>query len=160
VTARIVAEDRDFFIAHWQRTVFSVYRGVCTVPHVASITAACNSLLEKHNESVTYLGVIERGSPAPTESVRRELATWSRDVVTKMAVAVIVPEGGGFRSAMVRGVGVALTVLAPHNVPFKFAGDVVEGAQLLARFLPASAGGAEQLAAAVEEARARWARHS
>ncbi len=160
MTARIVAEDRDFFVAHWHRTVFSVYRGVCTAPHVASITAACNALLEKYHESVTYLGVIERGSPAPTEPVRRVLATWSRDVITKMAVAVIVPEGGGFRSAMVRGVGVALTVLAPHNVPFKFAGSVAEGAQLLAHFLPASAGGAEQLVAAATEARARWARHS
>jgi len=154
-----VAEDRDFFIAHWHRTVFSVYRGACTVPHVARIIAACKSLLAKHDESVSYLGVIERGSPAPAEAVRRELATWSRDVITKMAVAVIVPEGGGFRSAMVRGVGVALTVLAPHKVPFKFAGSVVEGAQLLARFLPPSAGGADQLAAAVEEARARWARN-
>ena len=77
-----------------------------------------------------------------------------------MAVAVKVPEGGGFRSAMVRGVGVALTVLAPHKAPFKFAGSVAEGAQQLARFLPASAGGAEQLAAAAPEARAFWARNS
>ena len=155
-----MAEDRDFFVAQWQRTVISVYRGAPTVEHVASITAACRSLLKINEEPVTYLGVVERTSPAPTEPVRRELAQWSRDIVTKMSVAVMVAEGGGFRSALVRGVGVALTVLTPHRVPFKFAGSVAEGAELLARFLPASSGGPEQLVAAVEEARARWARNA
>jgi hypothetical protein len=157
VAARIVAQDRDYFVATWQQTVFAVFRGVPTVEHVTSITAACKKLLASGTGDATYLGVIERTSPAPTEPVRRELAHWSQDVVSRMAVAVIVPEGGGFRNALVRGVGIALTVLIRHAVPFRFSPNVEEAAHLLARFIPASAGGVAQLALAVEEARTRWA---
>ena len=87
-----------------------------------SIWKACRALLAERRRDVTYISVIERSSPAPSDTVRRELATWSRDVVTKLAVAAMVAEGGGFKNALVRGVGVALTLLAPHKVPFKFAG--------------------------------------
>ena len=55
-----------------------------------------------------------------------------------------------------RGVGVALTVLAPHRVPFKFASTVEEASTLIAPFLAASTGGAAALASAVAEVRKRW----
>jgi hypothetical protein len=157
VAAQLVAQDRDYFVATWHRTVLTVFRGAPTVEQVTKITGVCKKLLANSQGDTTYLSVIERTSPAPTEPVRRELAHWSRDVVTQMASAVIVPEGGGFRSAMVRGVGIALTALIPHKVPFRFPGTVEEAAQLLARFIPESAGGAAELLLAVAEARARWA---
>jgi hypothetical protein len=156
--ARIVAHDTDHFVAIWHETVIAVFRGACTLQHVLNISNACKSVLGERRGDVTYLSVIERASPAPTETVRRELATWSRDIVSKMAVAVMVTEGGGFKSALVRGVGVALTTLAPHKVPFKFAGNVEEAAPLIARFLPPKAGGAAELISTVAEVRARWER--
>ncbi|HYQ46931.1 MAG TPA: hypothetical protein VER11_33400 [Polyangiaceae bacterium] len=155
-TLRIVAQDRDHFVADWHDTVVSMFRGAPTLQHVLNMSNACKALLEQRPAQVTYLSVIERSSPAPTETVRRELAVWSRDVVTKLALAVIVAEGGGFKNAIVRGVGIALTVVLPHQVPFKFTSSVEEGATLLGPFLPADSGGAMALISAVAAGRELW----
>ena len=156
VRARIIVQDSDCVVAVWHATVLSVYCGPATLQHVLNISQTCRVLLEESKDPVTYVGVIERSSPAPTETVRRELAAWSRDIVTKLAVATIVAEGGGFKNALVRGVGIALTVLLPHTVPFKFSSTVEEGAALVAPSLPEISGGAPQLIAAVAEVRRRW----
>jgi hypothetical protein len=156
VAARIVAHDPDYCLAIWHRTVISIFRGPASTEHVASISKQCRALLDSASGGVTYLSVIERASPAPTEPVRRELANWSRDVVSRLNAAVIVAEGGGFKNALVRGVGVALTMLAPHKVPFKFASTVTEASELLARFIPDNAGGPAEVARAVTEVRERW----
>jgi hypothetical protein len=156
VAARIVAHDADYCLATWHQTVISIFRGPASVEHVASISKQCRALLDSGNSSVTYLSVIERSSPAPSEPVRRELAHWSRDVVSRLSAAVLVAEGGGFKNALVRGVGVALTMLAPHKVPFKFASTVAEASELLARFIPDNAGGPAEVARAVTEVRERW----
>jgi len=156
VSARVVAQDSDYFVAVWHQTIFTVFRGPATLQHVLKISQTCNGLLQENRGAVTYLSVIERSSPAPTETVRHALATWSRDVVSKMAVAVMVAEGGGFKNALVRGVGVALTVLLPHRVPFKFASTVEEGALLLAPFLLEIAQGSHELTLAIADTRRRW----
>ncbi|MEI9938552.1 MAG: hypothetical protein WDO69_15145 [Pseudomonadota bacterium] len=151
-----MTQDRDYFVAAWHQTVISVFRGPATLLHVLNITDACKALLVEARGPVTYMGVIERTSPAPTETVRRELAAWSRDVVTKFSLATIVAEGGGFKNALVRAVGLALTVLVPHTVPFKFASNVEEGAALVAPFLSAASGGEAELIAVVADVRRRW----
>ena len=156
IPARIAAQDSDHLTAVWHETVVTVFRGPATLQAVLNIGRTCEGLLAAARGPVTYLSVIERSSPAPTETVRRELATWSRDVVTRLALAVIVAEGGGFKNALVRGVGVALTVLLPHKVPFKFVNSVPEGASLLAPFLPENAGGPVALSAVIDAARQRW----
>jgi len=156
VAARLVAQDSDHVVAIWHETVITVFHGAASLHQVLNITKVCEALLAEAQGAVTYLGVIERASPAPSETVRRALATWSRDVVPKTALAVIVVEGGGFKSALVRGVSVALTALLPHRVPFKFTGSVEEGAVLVAAFLPHKAGGAAELGLAIAELRQRW----
>ncbi|MES1176141.1 MAG: hypothetical protein ABUL62_17600 [Myxococcales bacterium] len=156
VAARILLQDSDFCLASWHDTLFCVYRGPASVEHVTVSSKHCRALIERTKGKATYLSIIERSSPAPSEEVRRVLAVWSRDVVTKMTAAVIVAEGGGFKNALVRGVGVALTALVPHKVPFKFSSTAAEGVQLLARYLPPEQGGAAELVLAVEEVRANW----
>jgi hypothetical protein len=74
-------------------------------------------------------------------------------VVPRLASAVLVAEGGGFRAALVRGVGVALTVLVPHRVPFKFCSGVQEGLKQIAPALVGSPGGVLGLSAALDLAR-------
>ena len=155
--ARLLARDSEHFVAVWHETLISVFRGVCSLQHVLNISNACKGQLAE-GRGVTYVGVIERSSPAPTETVRAELATWSRDVASQMTIAALVAEGGGFKNALVRGVGVALTLLAPHKVPFKFTGSVEEATALLAPFLPPKAGGARELTLAIAEVRQRWER--
>lgn len=160
IGARLVAQDSDYLVSVWHETVVTVFRGACSLQHALTISNTCKALLAEGRGDVTYLSVIERSSPAPTETVRRELATWSRDVVTKMRLAAIVAEGGGFKNALVRGVGVALTVLVPHQVPFKIAGSVEEGVALVAPFLAKGSGGSAELLLAVADVRQRWAARS
>ena len=145
VVARILHEDADAYIASWHSTVITVYRGPASLQHVTIASRHCRELVERDAGAATYMGIVERTSPPPTEGVRRALAVWSRDVVTQMAAAVMIAEGGGFKNALVRGVGLALTALAPHKVPFKFASSVTEGVQIIARFLPAELGGAARV---------------
>jgi hypothetical protein len=156
VAARVLLQDADACLASWHQTLFCVYRGTATVEHVTLTSKHCRALIERNEGPATYLSIIERSSPAPTEEVRRVLAVWSRDVVTKMAAAVIVAEGGGFKNALVRGVGVALTALVPHKIPFKFSSTAAEGIHLISRSLSVEHGGAAALQFAVEEVRASW----
>ena len=156
IPPRIVAQDGDYFVSVWHETVLTCFTGPITVQHASTISNACKGLLAEARGDATYFSVIERSSPAPNEAVRRELATWSRDVVSKMKLAVLVAEGGGFKNALVRGVGVALTVLVPHQVPFKIASSVEEGVSLLAPFLPGKAGGPAELSLAIADVRQRW----
>jgi hypothetical protein len=44
---------------------------------------------------------------------------------------VVVAEGGGFRAALVRAVGVTLTTLLPHSSKFKFENDLDTTIRLL-----------------------------
>jgi hypothetical protein len=101
----------------------------------------------------TSLLLVEARSPLPDDEARRDLATFSRDVVSRMSLAVVVSEGGGFRGALVRAVGVTLTTIVPHRSHFKFTNDVESAAQLLARHLQPASVGAADLVRAVEEAR-------
>ena len=156
LAAHVLLQDADACIATWHQTVVCVYRGPASLAHVALASKHCRAMVERNQGPATYFSIIERSSPAPTDEVRRVLAAWSRDVVSKMAAAVIVAEGGGFKNALVRGVGVALTALAPHRVPFKFSASSEEGVQLLSPHLPAEHGGAAGLQFAVDEVRASW----
>jgi len=101
----------------------------------------------------TMLFIVEASSPAPDEETRKNFATMSRDVVGKMAMGVIVSEGGGFRGALVRAVGVALTTIMPHRSPLKFVNDVETAVGLLKPHLVLSTGGVQGLLKAVADLR-------
>lgn len=148
---QIVLKDPDHCIATWHQTVIEIWRGAATVTGVRHMMKTCEKLLANGKGGVTYLAILERSSPAPDEQARTILAQWSREVVPRMAGAVLVAEGTSFRAALVRGVGIALTALLPHRVPFKFTGTVEEASVLLAPLLPTSVGGSSALRAAVEE---------
>jgi hypothetical protein len=75
-----------------------------------------------------------------------------------MALGVVVAEGGGFRAAIVRAVGLTLTTLVPHGGNFKFVNDLPSAINLLGPHVQAGIGGTEGLARAVEELRARIGR--
>ncbi len=93
--ARVREQDREYCVATWQRTVFAIFRGEATLANIGTISKVCLAELAAGAGPVTYVGVIERSSPAPSETVRKELANWSRDIVPRMACSVMVAEGGG-----------------------------------------------------------------
>ncbi len=132
---RILEADGAYCLARYDRTLIAVWRGACTKASVDAMYAACETLLTDGSAQPTYISILEATAPAPPEAARAVLARWSRNQVPKLARAVIVAEGGGFRAATVRGVGVALSLLLPHRVALKFVGSVGEGADELAPFL-------------------------
>lgn len=153
MAASLISNDEAFCLATWHQTVFFVFRAVASVEQMKRVSAACQSLLENSRGPVTCLAVVQRSSPPPVDVVRREMAIWSRNVVPKLAVAVIVAEGGGFRSALVRGVVVFLTTIVPHRVPFTLAASVAEAVEILAQYLPTASGGSTELSAEIARVR-------
>jgi hypothetical protein len=63
------------------------------------------------------------------------LANFYREFAPTMARQIVVADGGGFRGALVRAVGVTLSTLAPRALPFKFVGHVSDAIALLTRHL-------------------------
>lgn len=121
---------------------------------VSTMVQTCNELIANGKGPVTCIGIVERSSPPPEPPVRAALATWSRDVVPRMAGAVLVAEGSGFRASLVRGVGLALTTLMPHRIPFKFVATVEEAVDHIAPKVRVTSGGAPVLRGVIERLRA------
>lgn len=155
---RIVEKDADHSVAVWHQTVIEIWRGAATVHGSSKMVEICEDLIARSRGPVTFIAVLEPNSPPPPDPVRRVLARWSRDVVPKMAAAVMVAEGSGFRTAIVRAVGVTLTTLVPHRVPFKFHATVESALDELAPHLPPGSGGATALRQAIDDLRAEMAK--
>jgi hypothetical protein len=152
---KVMTKADDHIVAMWQRTVIEVWRGVPTVEGSEAMMSACEQAIAQYPKDTSFIAVLERTSPPPTEPVRKVLARWSSDIVPRMAVAVLVSEGSSFRSAIVRGVGVALTLLAPHRIPFKFCSSVEEGVGVVEPYLGKSRGGRAGLLTAIEQTRSQ-----
>jgi hypothetical protein len=152
---QFVAIDSNHCVATWHQTVVEIWRGPSSVEGAKIMVETCKKLIANGKGGVTFIAILERTSPPPEQPVRAVLAQWSRDVVPQMAIATMVSEGSGFRAALVRGVGLALTTLVPHRVPFKFCSDVEEAVLKLAHAIPPRAGGAAGLRAALEKIRAK-----
>ncbi|MGD0679912.1 MAG: hypothetical protein ABSC94_31400 [Polyangiaceae bacterium] len=128
--------DADHAVGVWGETLIQVWRGKACAQAFTAMNAVARILTAKAPGRATCLFIVEASSPPPDDAARRVLATFSREIVAKMAVAVVVAEGGGFRASIVRGVGIALTALMPHRVPFKFVNGVADAWQLLSPHLP------------------------
>jgi hypothetical protein len=152
---QFVTIDANHCVATWHQTVVEIWRGPASVEGANIMVQTCQKLIANGKGSVTFIAILERTSPPPEQPVRTVLARWSRDVVPLLAVATMVSEGSGFRAALVRGVGLALTALVPHKVPFKFCSDVEEAVLKLAPALPPRAGGSAGLRSAIEIIRAK-----
>jgi hypothetical protein len=120
------------------------------------MSLAVRSLMTSQGEACSFLGIVEPTSPPPDEKARGELVKFISEVVPKLAIAVIVGEGGGFRASLVRAVGVTLTTLMPNRVPFKFPSSVDDAAILIAPHLSVGAGGVPGFRRALADARAEF----
>jgi hypothetical protein len=147
-----VADDAHV-VATWGRTFIQIWRGPPTGKTSAKVNELATQFLAASAGPATSLFIVEAKSPSPDDETRKNFATFSRDIVSQMSLAVIVSEGGGFRGALVRAVGVALTTILPHRSNFKFVNDVDVAAQLLGPHLVPGSGGPAALARVTEEVR-------
>lgn len=151
----ILVVDQDHVVATWGRTFIQIWRGPPTGKKAAKVNELASAFVDSGSLPATSLFIVEAKSPSPDDETRQNFATFSRDIVGRMSLAVIVSEGGGFRGALVRAVGVALTTILPHRSNFKFVNDVETAAQLLGHHLPPGSGGPAAILRVVEEVRAK-----
>jgi len=141
-------------IGTWDRLLLAIWRGEATSEAAQKLLKAGRDFVAARGaHPVNYLAIIESRSPPPADKVRKELSACFREFAPAMKHQIFVGEGSGFRAALVRGVGLAVSTLAPSLLPFKFAGSLDEAALTIAPHLSTQAGGAEGLKAAVAQLR-------
>jgi hypothetical protein len=143
------ARDAGHCVATWYGVFLVIWRLETAASAVANMNRVLRAFMEEHPDPRTMVMIVESTSRVPGAGARSEFAVLSRDLVPKMALAVAVPEGGGFRVATVRSVAIALTVLLPHKVPFKFVDTVDQASAAIAPHLSAATGGAAAFTRAV-----------
>ena len=151
----IRAVDDAHIVAIWGRTLIQIWRGAPTGEASGEVNRIGRDMVGAATFPASSLFIVERGSPPPGEETRRNFATFSRDVVSRMSISVVVAEGGGFRGALVRAVGVTLTTVMPHRSKFEFVNDLGVAVRLLSPHLPPGLGGAEKLIGVTDELRTK-----
>ena len=137
--------------------MITIWHGAPSEATTADMNLITRSFISKASRPITSLMIVEPSSPPPNDLARKGLATFSRELVPKMALAIVLAEGGGFRAALVRGVGITLTAMMPHRLPFKFVSDIETALVLLG---PHLIGTVEGLRDAVGELRESIRRHA
>lgn len=153
VGAEILVTDEAHVVATWGRTFIQIWRGPPTAAASGRVNELARAFVAASSFPATSLFVVEAKSPAPDEATRKNFAAFSRDIVSRMKLSVVVSEGGGFRGALVRAVGAALTTILPHRSAFKFVNDVETAAELIGPHLLPASGGAEALLRVTERVR-------
>lgn len=143
--------DEHHCLATWHNVLIQIWRKETTAKSVAKLSMVTREFMLKHKTTICSISVVERSSPPPEPDIRNKLAAFYKEHAPKMHVAVVVSEGGGFRNAIVRGVGLTLTTLAPQALPFQFAANVSEGAKIIAPHLPPEARGGAGLEKAISD---------
>jgi hypothetical protein len=155
VAALVRALDDAHVVGVWGATLIQIWRGAPTAIRTAEMNRIAAELVASSQHPVSSLFIVERRSPTPDDAARKNLAAFSRDIVSRMSISVVVAEGGGFRGALVRSVGVALTTVLTHSSKFRFVDDVHGAAELIEPHLERGTGGARALLTAADELRAK-----
>jgi len=130
----------------WDRVLLSLWRGAASSEAATNLLKVGREFVAKSPQRpLNFLSIIESRSPPPSDKVRKELSACFRELAPAMKHQIFVSEGSGFRGALVRGVGLTVSTLAPSLLPFKFASSLDEAAITIGRDLSPAAGGAEAL---------------
>lgn len=141
--------------ATWDRVLVVIWRREVTPDGVAELRKIGNSFMQGLKFPGSCLTIVESTSPPPNDKVRGSYSAFHREIAPSMKEQIVVAEGSGFRSALVRSIGVALSTISPKSLPFKFASGIDEAAVVIQPHLSPGAGGAEGLKRALGEVRAR-----
>jgi hypothetical protein len=71
---KVIEADANHVIATWHRTVIEVWRGVATVEGSERMVGTCERMLADTGQPPTFIAIVERSSPPPSEPVRKLLA--------------------------------------------------------------------------------------
>lgn len=150
---KILTLDAHHYVATWDRVLIQVWRGEAMPLGILELGQLAESFMREERGPISSLAIIEPFATPPSQPARKELSRFYREFAPRMGAAVVVAEGGSFRAAFVRGVGITLSTLAPRSLPFTFASNVKEAATVLAPHLSHLAGGSAGLQSALADLR-------
>ena len=153
VTPVIKVLEANYCIATWDRLLLQIWRLDVTAEAVNTLRKTSAAFVYESKQPVSSLAIVESTSPAPSDKLRVALSDFYRDFAPQMKEQIVVAEGSGFRAALVRSVGLALSTVAPKSLPFKFVGGVEEAAILIRPHLTPAAGGVVGLQQAIKDVR-------
>jgi hypothetical protein len=153
VAPKIIVSEPAYCFATWDRVLLQIWRLEVTAESVETLRKVGKAFVEQNRDPVSTLSIVESTSPAPSDRLRGALSSFYRELAPYMKEQIVVAEGSGFRAALVRSVGLALSAVAPKSLPFKFVGGVEEAAQLIRPHLSPAAGGAAALQEAIKNVR-------
>jgi len=152
---KIHSLDTHHCIATWDRVLLQVWRREVTAEAVRALHAIGKQFAAEIPDPLSMLSIIEPTSPPPSDKLRASISEFYRELAPRMKEQIIVAEGSGFRVALVRSVGLALSAIAPRSLPFRFVGSVTEAAAMIGPHLSPRAGGVDALQRAIGAARAQ-----
>jgi hypothetical protein len=147
--------EPNYCIATWDRLLLQIWRLEVTAEAVDNLRKLTRAFVYDSKQPVSSLAIVESTSPAPSDKLRGALSAFYREFAAQMKEQIVVAEGSGFRAALVRSVGLALSTVAPTSLPFKFVGGVEEAALLIRPHLTPTAGGVVGLQQAIKDVRAK-----
>ena len=151
---RVRGIDQNHCFATWERVLIQIWRGEATAEAAQELLTLSRAFLtEIGGEVGNSLSIVESRSPPPTDKVRPLLTACYRELAPVTRNQIFVAEGSGFRSALIRGVGLTVSTFAPSLLPFKFAASVDEAAITIAPSLSPKSGGAEGLKKVIADLR-------
>jgi hypothetical protein len=139
--------------ATWDRVLLIIWRREVTPEGVEILRRIGKAFVQDAKTPLVCLTIVESTSPPPNEKVRGPFSAFHRDVAPSMREQIVVAEGSGFRSALVRSIGIALSIISPNSLPFKFVSGIDEASVLIRPHLSPAAGGIDGLKRALGELR-------
>jgi hypothetical protein len=145
--------DKDHCVALWDSVLIQVWHFATMAAAVTELETIARSFIARRGGRICSIAVIERTSPPPKDDVRALLAKFYRELAPQMSERIVIADGGGFRGALVRAVGLTLSTFAPRALPFRFVASVNEATALVAPHLSLRADGASELQRVLREVR-------
>ena len=155
IKATVRSLNATHVIATWDWVLIQLWRGEVTLGDAEKLLALGREFIAtgRGGHPLNILTIIESRSPAPTQKVRSILSACFAEFAKTTQNQFFVSEGSGFRAALIRGVGLTVSTLAPTLLPFKFATSLDEVAVTIGPHISAAAGGADGLKQAVADLR-------
>lgn len=158
VPPKVLVNDPAYCLATWDRVLLQIWRLEVTAEALENLRRIGKAFVYESRDPVSTLSIVESTSPAPSDKLRGALSSFYRDLAPQMKEQIVVAEGSGFRAALVRSVGLALSAVSPRSLPFKFVSGVEEAVTLIRPHLSESAGGVAGLQEAIKVVRAQMQR--
>jgi hypothetical protein len=136
-----VKMDPDHATAVCHSMAVVVWRGATRANAISGLEALGALAMIQSPGGIGLIGVVEPGTPPPSADARKLCAIVNERLVARGAVgaAMVIP-GGGFASAMYRGIVTGMSLISGHSYPFRVFDSTSDAVRWMASQLGVKAG--------------------